>query len=178
MTDLFTTQLYKETKPFHTIVDKHPFVQLIRKNPNAAKLYIDFNKICIHTIQQNTEPFDKSLFNRLKRNIDNNDIPFDISPNFKTLLQRCKEFPIEHSYMFYLGLMMGYKILDKYVKDDILSYNDSEIKPLINDFKHFLNTTIDNQKEFISTVSQSYLCINKIFDEYQEQLTQQFSIDP
>ena len=65
--------------------------------------------------------------------------------------------------------MMGYKILDKYVKDDILSYNDSEIKLLINDFKHFLNTTIDNQEEFIFTVSQSYLCINQIFDEYQKQ---------
>jgi hypothetical protein len=173
MTDLFTTQLYKETKPFHTIVDKHPFVQMIRKNPKAARLYIDFNKICIHTIQQNIAPIHQrytSLFSRLQRNIDNNDINFDISPKFKTLLQRCQQFPIEHSYMFYLGLMMGYKILDKYVKDDILSYNDSEIQPLINDFKHFLNTTINNQQEFISTVSQSYLCINEIFDEYHHQL--------
>jgi hypothetical protein len=173
MTDLFTTKLYNETKPYHTIVDKHPFVQLIRKNPQAAKLYIDFNKICIYTIQQTTNPFDKSLFSRLKRNINHNDIDFNISPNFKTLLQRCQQFPIEHSYMFYLGLMMGYKILDKYVKDDILSYNDSDIKLLIDDFKNFLNNTItsnNNQEQFINTVSQSYLFINQIFDEYQKQL--------
>ena len=68
--------------------------------------------------------------------------------------------------MFYLGLMMGYKILDKYVKDDILSYDDSKIKLLIKDFKNFLDNNVETEQLFINTVSQSYILIKNVFDEY------------
>ena len=69
----FTKRLYQNTKDYHQIVDSHPFVQLIRKNPNAAKLYINFNKICIYKIE--------SAFSNLAY----------------TLLQKCYEYPLEHS---------------------------------------------------------------------------------
>jgi hypothetical protein len=170
--DNFTKRLYKETKDCHTQVDKNPFVQLIRKNPDAAKLYINFNKICIYKIEtaflkkrtkyNNFMP----LFTRLQKNININDIDMNVSENLEILLKKCEEYPLEHSYMFYLGLMMGYKILDKYVKDDILAYDDSKIKLLIKDFKNFLDNNVEIEDEFINIVSQSYMLIKNVFDEY------------
>ena len=166
----FTKRLYLDTKDCHTQVDRHPFVQLIRKNPDAAKLYINFNKICIYKIESAFSDLAYTnfmpLFTRLRKNININDIDMNISANLEILLQKCEEYPLEHSYMFYLGLMMGYKILDKYVKDDILSYDDSKIKLLIKDFKNFLDNNVETEQLFINTVSQSYILIKNVFDEY------------
>lgn len=174
MTSAFTKQLYKGTKSHHTIVDKHPFVQVITTDSNAAKLYIEFNKICIEQIQTTFREMFKDhqmnnfspLLLKLQRNIDRNDINISISTNLKVLLDRCKSHPLEHAYMFYLGLMMGYKILQKYVQDDILSYENSKIKDLITEFKKFLDDTVCEQEEFIKVVCESYDCIKLVFDEY------------
>jgi hypothetical protein len=172
MSDNFTTRLYKNTKDYHTEVDKHEFVQLIRKNPEAAKLYIHFNKICIYKIEsaivnkKNKYTNFMPLFTRLKKNININDIDINVSKNLQILLKKCEEYPLEHCYMFYLGLMMGYKILDKYVKDDILAYDDSQIKLLIKDFKNFLDNNVENEQNFINIVSQSYVLIKNVFTEY------------
>jgi len=168
----FTKRLYQNTKDCHTQVDRHPFVQLIRKNPDAAKLYINFNKICIYKIEsaflKNTAKYKNfmPLFTRLQKNININDIDMNVSKNLEILLKKCEEYPLEHSYMFYLGLMMGYKILDKYVKDDILAYDDSKIKLLIKDFKNYLDNNVETEQLFINTVSESYILIKNVFDEY------------
>jgi thiaminase len=170
----FTKKLYKNTKDDHERVDKHPFVQLIKNDPNSAKLYIEFNKICIQKIQKTfLEMFNNKqmndflpLFNKLKRDIDINDINISVSNNLKVLLDRCESYPLEHAYMFYLGLMMGYKILKKYVQDDILSYENSKIKDLITEFKSFLDEAVCDQSQFINTVSESYNCIKLVFDDY------------
>jgi hypothetical protein len=179
-TETFTKRLYKQTKDSHTQVDRHPFVQLIRESKNAADLYITFNKICIYAIENvflNLDLFKKTeynnflpLFYKLKRNIDINDIDIYISPNLQTLLNKCRMYPLEHAYMFYLGLMMGYKLLKKYVSDDILEYNDSDTRLLVKDFKDYLDNNVDisNQQEFINIVSQSYILIKNIFDEYEK----------
>jgi hypothetical protein len=170
--DNFTKRLYKDTKDYHTQVDRHPFVQLIRKNTDAAKLYINFNKICIYKIEtaflKKKTKYNNfiSLFTRLQKNININDIDMNVSENLQILLKKCEEYPLEHSYMFYLGLMMGYKILDKYVKDDILAYDDSKIKLLIKDFKDFLDNNVEMEDLFINIVSESYILIKNVFDEY------------
>ena len=55
----FTERLYLETKDSHKQVDNHPFVNLIRKNDIAAKLYIDLNKICIYEDNKTENTVDK-----------------------------------------------------------------------------------------------------------------------
>ena len=63
----FTERLYIETKDSHKIVDKHPFVSMIRKDKIAGDMYINFNKLCINEIQNVLDLQDKVLQKKLYR---------------------------------------------------------------------------------------------------------------
>ena len=82
------------------------------------------------------------------------------------LLNRCKKCPLEHAYMFILGLLFGGKILSKYLPDHIefLKYDNS--KELINEFKDYLDNNVLEQDNFIKIVNESYKIISEIFDEF------------
>lgn len=84
----FTDKLYLETKDAHTMVDKHPFVSMIRTNKLAGKMYINFNKICIREIQnQSFKLKDQELYKKLHRNTDIH-IDIDITNTLSELLQQ------------------------------------------------------------------------------------------
>jgi hypothetical protein len=177
MTNNFTERLYTETIDAHKIVDRHPFVESIRHNKDAGNLYINFNKICIYIIQKKfQESFEnneflsfKDLFNSLYRDIPQT-FDFYISPNLGLLLEACEKYPLEHAYMFYLGLLKGGNILKKSLPThtEFLHYNNS--KELVNNFKKFLDDKYLNikiQDNFIDIVKHSYSLIEKIFGDYQ-----------
>lgn len=170
---MFRERLYNSTKSSHKVVDRHKFVNLIRTNKDAGEMYINMNKMCIKYIQNEIqrrleddrsewEPF-RSLFSKLYKDIN---VSYYISSNMNKLLNRCKEHPLEHGYMFILGLLFGGKLLSKYLPDhiDFLTYNNS--KELINEFKDYLDNNVVNETEFINIVNDSYKLISEIFDEF------------
>ena len=170
---MFRERLYNSTKSSHKVVDRHKFVNLIRTNKDAGEMYINMNKMCIKYIQSEIqrrleddrsewEPF-RSLFSKLYKDIN---VSYYISSNMNKLLNRCKEHPLEHGYMFILGLLFGGKLLSKYLPDhiDFLTYNNS--KELINEFKDYLDNNVVNETEFINIVNDSYKLISEIFDEF------------
>jgi hypothetical protein len=170
---LFREYLYECTKESHKVVDRHNFVNLIRTNKEAGELYINMNKICISYIQKeiqkrleypdsNFESF-RLLFGKLYKDIN---INFYVSPNMHLLLNYCKKSPLEHAYMFILGLLFGGKILSKYLPDHeiFLKYDNS--KELINEFKDYLDNNVLDQDSFINIVNESYQLISEIFDEF------------
>lgn len=174
---MFREKLYNSTKSSHKIVDRHKFVNLIRNNRDAGEMYINMNKICIKYIQdeiqqrlQNTqselEPF-RSLFDKLYKDITVN---CEVSSKMSELLNRCKEHPLEHGYMFILGLLFGGKILSKYLPDhlEFLTYDNQN--ELINEFKDYLDNNVVDENDFINIVNESYKLISEIFDEFLEKL--------
>lgn len=167
----FTDKLYIKTKDAHKVVDKHPFVSLIKENTVAGDMYVNFNKMCIYEIQNVLQLNDKILQNNLHRNIDAPNIY--VSDTFYQLLQHCKKFPIESSYQFYLGLLFGGNMLKKMLPEhnDFLTYkNPTE---LIKQFKYYLcnNISESNQEQFINNVNISYNLIKNLFDEFYNTLT-------
>jgi heme oxygenase len=171
----FTERLYLETKESHTVVDKHPFVALIRKNDIAAKLYIDLNKICIYELQKTlkigvTPPNDVNILQtKLFRDIDQPDM--FINEPLNELLILCKQYPLALGYQFYLGLLFGGNMLKKMIRDPVsqefLTYTNS--KQLIIDFKDYLDQNITEpvkQEEFINVVNKSYKLIKLCFDTF------------
>lgn len=161
----FTELLYIETKESHKDVDKHMFVSLIRKNNIAAKLYIDFNKICIYELQKYLKLENYELQCSLFRDIDQPDT--FINTYLSELLILCKECPLEAEYMFKGGLIMGGNLLKKYVntKDyDFLTFNNP--KQLFNELKDYLDQYVHDHKLFIKNVNNIYKQINKCFDYY------------
>lgn len=173
----FTDRLYLETKESHRVVDKHPFVSLIRKNKLAGDMYVNFNKICINEFQNVLILKDKQLLNKLYRNIDIPDIY--ITKNLSTLLQHCRKYPLESAYQFYLGLLFGGNMLKKMLPNhnDFLTYNDS--KQLIQEFKEYLNSNVTKQEQdiFVNNVNQAYVLIAKLFDEFYAKLTTYVPLD-
>lgn len=170
---LFRNKLYENTKESHKVVDKHNFVNLIRTNKEAGELYINMNKICIKNIQEEIqirlsngdsdwESF-RLLFGKLYKDID---VQFGRTKNMNELLERCIEYPLEHAYMFILGLLFGGKLLSRYLPEHtkFLQYDNS--KELINDFKDYLDENVKDQDEFINIVNKSYKLISEIFDDF------------
>lgn len=167
----FTDRLYTETKDSHTQVDRHAFVSMIRKNKLAGQIYINFNKICIHEIQNVLELKDKQLQHQLYRDIDIPEIY--ITPVLNELLNHCKKYPLESAYQFYLGLLFGGNMLKRMLPeyDDFLTYDNS--KELIKTFKSYLcnNVPESDQDLFIENVNVSYTIIKKLFDEFYSKLS-------
>lgn len=160
----FAERVYKETSLLHKEIDRHSFVSLIKVNKKAGNKYINFNKICIYIIQQYIS-MDNVLFKKLYREVDIPDI--FISITLTKLLNRCKKYPLEHAYQFYLGLISGGNILKKYISDEhdqFLSYEAP--KKLSSEFKEYLNSNVKNQDEFIEIVKESYKLIKVLFDEF------------
>ena len=161
----FTDILFLETKEYHKQVDKHHFTYLIKNNKNAGDLYINFNKLCIYNIFKTLKIKDNILYNKLEKQFNFNLPTIKISDNFNTLLLKCQEFPLEHSYMFILGLISGGNILKKYILTEHHTFLTFE-KNLSKDFKYYLNNSIIDQKTFIQNVKNSYILIKSIFDEF------------
>lgn len=92
-----------------------------------------------------------------------------ISKNMTELLDRCEKYPLEHSYMFYLGLLSGGSILKKYIDSDHHEFlNFCDPKDLSREFKNFITKSIHqhyNIDYFISIVNESYKLIESCFDE-------------
>ena len=169
MSSTFTERLYLETKESPTVVDKHPFVSLIRKNKLAGEMYINFNKICIYELQQTLKLKDANLQTKLYRKIEQPDMY--ITPNLSSLLKYCRDFNLESSYQFYLGLLFGGNMLKKMLPEhyDFLTYTES--KELITEFKDYLNNHVTNQALFIKNVNDAYKLIKCVFDEFYEKLS-------
>lgn len=167
----FSDKLSLQTKESHYKVDKHPFVKLIETNDYAGELYINLNKICISTIQKefsenitNFKNFEE-LLKKLDRDIC---CPVDIyiSKNIENLLINCKKYPLEHAYMFYIGLLFGGSILSRKLpkyKEFLKFENKSE---LIKEFREYLNNNVKNEEDFINIVNKSYDIIKNIFDDF------------
>jgi len=173
----FSEKLRIETKSTHLIVDKHPFVNLIKTNPKAGYLYMQFNKISVLELQKNILSKNELPFSKFNYKILEKDIDLELIniPYFKLFLERCNKHYLEHFYMIQLGLLFGgnmlKKILPENEKDffDIEGLSEKGRLELIKEFKNYLdNTIIDitDQNNFIKIVNDSYLIIKHIFDEY------------
>jgi hypothetical protein len=173
---MFTDKLYLETKSSHAIVDKHPFVSLIRKNKLAGEMYINFNKICIHEIQNVLTLKDEDLSVRLYRDFDVPDI--FITKNLSSLLQHCRTYPLESAYQFYLGLLFGGNMLKRMIPEhaNFLTYDNS--KELINDFKLYLDNNIIDEDIFIQHVNEAYTIIKSVFDDFYNKFKYEHSYTP
>jgi hypothetical protein len=161
----FTERLYQETKESHTEVDRHIFVNLIRKNDIAAKLYIDLNKICIYELQKTLDLKDKQLQQDLFRDIDQPDM--FINEPLNELLILCKEYPLEAEYMFKAGLIMGGNLLKKYVNiedHNFLTFKNP--KQLFKELKDYLDQYVQDHDLFIKNVNNIYKQIKKCFDKF------------
>ena len=166
---LFTESLFKKTHESHKIVDKHPFVSLIKDNLLASNLYINFNKICIYEIQKHLKLNDTNLQNRLHKNVEYPKNLLSDYPSLNTLLTQCKTHPLETEYMFKLGLIKGGNLLKKYVHPthhNFLTFTNPNL--LCNDFKHYLNTNVPQteQDSFIKHVNDTYNLIKLCFDDF------------
>lgn len=162
----FTERLSIETKESHKIIDRHQFVNLIRKDNIAAKLYINFNKVCIYELQLVLKLEDTILQSKLHRYIQQ-PLEIQLNKHLDKLLVSCKKFPLETEYMFKVGLIMGGNLLKKYVstKDhNFLHFEDS--KELFNELKCYLNKHVKNEELFIKNVNDIYVLIQLCFDEF------------
>lgn len=177
----FTDKLRESTKDSHKVVDRHPFVSLIKTNKCAGKIYVNFNKICINMIQETLQNTPKSFFHKnlfkesiiykkMYRHIE--PLDFFISNNLLILLDRCEKYPLEHSYMFYLGIIMGGNLLTKFIPESKDFFKYTDVKQLVQEFKDFLNEVItkEKQEKFIKIVNESYSIIKLIFDDYNNLL--------
>ena len=168
----FSGQIGLRTREFHSEVDKHPFIKLIDNHEKAGDLYINLNKLCILSIQKhidsNSENFSsfQDLFNKLYRQIGVVDMV--MTPNLQLLTARCTRYPIQHAYMFYVGLLFGGSLLSKKLPKhaEFLTFQDKS--NLIKEFRSFLDTHVTeekNQGEFINIVNESYQVIKSVFDD-------------
>lgn len=161
----FCKRLYSETKEYHKQVDNHLFIELVRNDIKAGDIYIEFNKKCISVTQQYL-CINKLLQNKLHREIQTfNNLTF----NEIQLIKKCKEFPLEHEYLFKLGILSGGNLLKKTkgiseTHYDFLTFDNS--KQLVNEFKEYINYNVINKNDFIENVKNSYKLIKIIFDEY------------
>lgn len=163
----FTYNLYENTKELHKEIDLHDFVKLIKINPIAGDIYIEFNKLCIYYIQNELKDNLNDIYKKLYRENCNPDYFIEKNINLNNLILQCRNFPIENSYLFYLGILKGGNLLKRYIHDkhhEFLSYQDSNT--LVNSFKEYLNKEDFNKAEFISNVKESYRLIKLCFDDF------------
>jgi len=165
----FTERLYQETKDPHKEVDCHPFIDLVRKNSIAAKLYIDLNKICIYELQKYLKLENSELQKELYREIEQPDMY--ISEPLNELLILCKKNNLESEYMFKGGLIMGGNLLKKYVNiEDHKFLTFKNPKQLFNELKDYLDQYVHDHDLFIKNVNNIYKQIKKCFDKFTEKI--------
>ena len=160
-----TKRLYPETKESHKVVDKHPFVTRITKDIEAGHQYIDFNKRCILEVQRSLKLEDTFLQQALHRDIQ--DVSNgNVTGPFKELLDACKAFPLEHEYMFKVGLLMGGNLLKRYIPlkhHEFLTFENP--KDLVRQFTEYLDSHVTDPNTFIQRVNDSYALISLCFDQ-------------
>ena len=166
----FTDSLYLQTMESHKVVDKHPFVTLIRNNKEAGDMYVNFNKLCILEIQTVINIKDQNLYKRLHRDVIVPEIKESAAVAMPNLLKHCREYPLESAYQFYLGLLFGGSMLKKMLPEhqDFLTYEDN--KELIQDFKQYLCDNVKEPEAFIKNVKKCYELIKVLFDEFYREL--------
>lgn len=162
----FSRYLYKETQKAHREVDSHPFVREINKCDKAYKLYFDFNKLCINEIQKYYDigTIDKDLYREIHNYSEYVDVILECD-DFQKLLKNCKSQPIEHAYMFYLGLLFGGQMFNVKTDEDIFFVSFSNKTKLITKVKYFLDMQVKENEynTFINNVNNSYKLIANIF---------------
>jgi heme oxygenase len=162
----FTRSLYKETQNAHREVDSHPFIRKINKCDKAYKLYFDLNKLCINEIQKcyDINKIDKELYRDIHNYSDYVDVILKCQ-DVQKLLENCKNNPIEHAYMFYLGLLFGGQMFNVKTDEDILFVTFLNKSNLISKVKCFLDKQVKENEynTFIYNVNNSYKLIANIF---------------
>ena len=111
-----------------------------------------------------TDNSTKKGFIEIPDDSENNKIKFRLEEKGST-----EKYPLEHSYMFYLGIMFGGNLLTKFVPEskDFFKFDNSS--KLVKEFKDYINKTVDTkekQDSFIKIVNDSYNIIALIFDEF------------
>lgn len=171
---MFSKILHDSTIENHKRVDRHEFVKKIKTNEIAGEIYIKFNKMCIDRIQRNNNNKYK-MINELYIDVEyveneNRMINEDIS----VILERCKKYPLEHAYMFYLGLLYGGDILKRYIPKykEFLTFENGKDK--IKRFKEMLDE-VDSSKweSFTEIVNESYKIIYIIFSKFDKYIENQ-----
>ena len=165
----FTKELYLATNAKHQILDTHPFVKsIINKNENAFQKYIHFHYVVFDKIQVQFKKYDlPDFFIDLYRKI-----PDDITTSNTVITNYLHNMTCDnlqdllvYVYMFYLGILKGGNILNKFYPDSIHNslfiFSDKNL--LVNQLKDYLNKTIINQQEFIHKVNVNYTQINIVF---------------
>lgn len=170
----FSQKLKLFTKDSHKTVDDHPFVNLIRTNEIAADIYITFNKICINTLQNTNYARtcnNKDFIQKIHRPLDMESFDTDfleLSESFIKLLDNCEKYPLEHYYMFILGLLMGGNLMKRFISVEhhpFLTFENN--KETIMEFREILdNIELEKQSVFVNIVNESYGLIKYIFDEF------------
>lgn len=181
----FTNRLFHATRDRHSRVDRHPFIDQIREQPMQAWKYICLNEYCIASLQT-TLTMDNDyawLQQRLWRPIpetvwprrDDNVFTDHEWECVRPLVDRCRQFPLEHAYMFYLGLLKGGNMLRKSMSfaddaerlhrvDRLLAFDDAS--ELVSGFKAYLDhhELVIDPDDFIDRVRSSYDSIAQCFD--------------
>ena len=162
----FCKRLYIETKDYHKQVDIHPFVELIKVQEDAGKNYMIFNIKCIEEIQKHIKLKDVILQEKLYRKNTFDENLTKNSKSLELLIERCKAYPLEHLYMFILGLLKGGNILKKSISEEYHEYlTYTNPKELSVEFKNYLNVNVINEDLFIENVKKSYDLIKNVFDD-------------
>lgn len=178
----FCERLRNKTKKSHTKVDNHKFVELIKTNCYAMKLYLFFNMICFDYLDSYKNSTPDWLLKKIVRPnktaiiTGNSDIeekksflfpwwctkPSKFSDDFNfiwrdenmnELLKHIMGNSIENSYLFTFGLLYGGNILSKYM-DNVFDKETAE--------HHKLYLTFDNPNE-----------LKNDFKEYLEKISKE-----
>jgi hypothetical protein len=168
---LFTEKLKLETSESHKLVDDHHFVKSIKTSKLAGKLYVQLNQLCVYFIQEKYKTTNCDfllIYIRMIRNIDINTIDLVLFNEITELTERCVEYPLEHSYMMYCGLLYGGSMLSKFLPEYKTFLTFMYPQKIIKDFKEYLDENIKDQDQdkFIQIVNDSYKLIEKIFDKF------------
>ena len=172
--EMFTESLHQRTHAAHKRVDTHPFVAHIRTSKLAGDMYIELNKACVCEIQNaiTSSQVNSPIFDFIQQNLlrEHCDVSAQqlVCAEYNVLLKRCSTYPLEHAYMFYLGLLYGGQMLSKMLPEHAEFLHFANKQDLIKQFKLLLNDNVSESMEpdFIDRVNNSYRLINNIFDHF------------
>lgn len=175
----FCERLRNETKISHTKVDNHRFVELIKTDAFAMKLYLFFNMICFEYLDSYKNSTPSNLLKKIVRPnktaiiTENNKDPKNFlfawwstkqtnlsdkfyfiwkDPDMNELLKHIMLNSIENSYLFTFGLLYGGNILSKYM-DNVFDKETAEHHKMYLTFDN--PTELKNEfKEYLETISK------------------------
>lgn len=176
----FCERLRNETKENHSKVDNHRFVELIKTDKFAMKLYLFFNMICFEYLDSYKNSTPPELLKKIVRpnktaiiteNQYKNPNNFLFSwwttkqsnfsdkfyfiwkdTNMNELLKHIMLNSIENSYLFTFGLLYGGNIISKYM-DNIFDKETAEHHKMYLKFENS-NQLKNEFKEYLETISK------------------------